>query len=67
MIELLIVACLAHGACRDFALLYDAREVSLMTCVARGQVELARWKQSHPHWRVMRWRCGLVAEGVSSI
>ena len=67
MIELLIAACLAQGECRDFALLYDAREASLMTCVTQGQVEVARWKQSHPHWSVKRWRCGLAAEGELSV
>jgi hypothetical protein len=58
VIELLIAACLAQGECRDFALLYDAREVSLTMCVTHGQIEVARWKAGHPEWRVERWRCG---------
>jgi hypothetical protein len=59
MIELLIAACLASsGDCRDFSLLYDAREVSLLTCVVSGRREVARWQASHPDWHVERWNCG---------
>jgi hypothetical protein len=62
MIELVIAACLASGDCRDFALLYDSREVSVMTCMVSGQTEIARWQDSHPGWRVVRWRCGFAGE-----
>ena len=62
MIELLIAACLVSG-CREFPLLYDAREVSLMTCMVSGQTEVARWQASHPEWRVARWRCGFADAG----
>ena len=51
MIELLIVACLGSGECRDFPLLYDSREVSLMTCQVAGQTEVARWQSGHLDWR----------------
>ena len=44
MIELLIAACLMTGECRDFSLLYDSREVSMMTCTTSGQAEVARWQ-----------------------
>ncbi|MBA3323956.1 MAG: hypothetical protein H0T41_01300 [Rhodobacteraceae bacterium] len=62
MIELLISACLMSGGCRDFPLLYDAREVSLMTCMVSGQAEVARWQASNPLWSVLRWRCGFAGE-----
>ena len=39
MIELANLACLAVEDCRDFSLLYDPREVSLMTCMVAGQAE----------------------------
>ena len=61
MIELLIAACLVSG-CREFPLLYDAREVSLMTCMVAGQAEIARWQEFHPLWTVRRWSCGFVDE-----
>jgi hypothetical protein len=62
MIELLIAACLVSGDCRDFALLYDAREVSVMTCTVSGQAEVARWQATNLRWRVVRWNCGLAGE-----
>ncbi len=66
MIELLIAACLTSGECRDFSLLYDAREVSVITCAVSGQIELARWQAGHPEWRIVRWRCGMVGETAQS-
>jgi hypothetical protein len=62
MIELIIVACLTSGECRDFPLLYDAREVSLITCSLAGQAEVAKWQSRHPDWRVARWGCGIAGE-----
>lgn len=60
MIELVIAACLVTGGeCRDFKLLYDAYDVSLMTCMVAGQPEIARWQESHTGWQVARWRCGI--------
>jgi hypothetical protein len=58
MIELLIVACLGTGECRDAPLLYDARDVSLMTCMVAGQGEVVRWQAENPGWTVRRWTCG---------
>ncbi|QDA35902.1 hypothetical protein E4L95_16850 [Paracoccus liaowanqingii] len=64
MIELLISACAlsTHIAqpppqCRDFSLLYDPREVSIVTCMIHGQPQVAMWKETHPTWRVKRWQC----------
>jgi hypothetical protein len=66
MIELLIAACLASGECRDFPLLYDPYEVSMLTCVTSGQAEVARWQTSHPEWRIVRWRCGVASASERS-
>ena len=58
MIELLISACLTTGPiCKDFSILFDQREVSLMTCMVGGQTVIAPWQQSHPAWKVRRWLC----------
>jgi len=62
MIELVIAACLANGDCRESRLTYDAREVSLMTCMTSGQTEVARWQQEHPAWRVKRWHCAIAQQ-----
>lgn len=58
MIALVIAACLnTTQECRDFELLYDSYEVSMMTCLAAGQPQVARWKMQHPKWQISRWRC----------
>lgn len=57
MTVLTIVACLATGECREFERLYDARQVSVMTCIVAGQAEVARWRRHHPRWRIRSWRC----------
>lgn len=60
VIELLISACLTTApGCRDFSLLFDAREVSLVTCMIEGQAVLAPWQQEHPGWQVQQWTCRL--------
>lgn len=57
MLELLIIACL-NGHCREFSQLYDAAEVSMLTCMMSGQTEVARWHAANPGWQVERWSCG---------
>jgi hypothetical protein len=64
MIELLISACALTSEpaghtppCREFSLLFDAREVSLMTCMLHGQAQIAQWKERHEGWGVERWQC----------
>lgn len=74
MIELLIKACILsshlsapEGECRDFSLLFDPREVSLITCMTQAQPIVAHWQQSHQKWEVRRWQCGMRSMNVSSI
>ncbi len=74
MIELLIKACVfstqltaPQGECRDFSLLFDAGEVSIMTCMTQAQPIIARWKDSHHNWEVQRWQCGMKSSAISSI
>lgn len=58
MIELLISACLSTGpVCKDVSLLFDSRDVSLMTCMINGQTVIAPWQQDNPEWQVKRWLC----------
>jgi hypothetical protein len=66
MIELMIVACLGSSECRDFPILFDAREVSLLTCMMSGQSEVARWQSVHPQWEIVRWRCNVAGAGRES-
>ena len=59
MIELIVVACLSSGTCQDFRSLYDAGEVSLLTCMTAAQPQIASWQAEHPVWEVRRWQCGI--------
>jgi hypothetical protein len=59
VIELVIVACVLAGECKETRLTYDARDVSLLNCMVFGQAEIARWQGQHPAWKVKRWSCGL--------
>ncbi|HET6619389.1 MAG TPA: hypothetical protein VFG64_05575 [Dongiaceae bacterium] len=67
MIELVIAACLATGHCKDTHLTYDSRDVSLMTCMIAGQVEVARWQTQHPAWQIKRWHCGIASQGNQAV
>jgi hypothetical protein len=58
MIELLLLACLATGECREFSKLYEGQQVSLLTCMVGGQREIVLWTEMNPGWKVVRWSCG---------
>jgi hypothetical protein len=36
-------------------LVYD--EMPVMACVLGAMPELATWRETHPNWRIARWRC----------
>lgn len=74
MIELIIKACLfsthitvVEGECRDFSLLFDPRDISVMTCMTQAQPIIAQWKESQQRWHVKRWQCGLKSNAISQI
>jgi len=68
MIELVIAACLSTAPeCRDFSLIYDAQDVSLMSCALHGQQTIAEWHASHQDWTVSRWACGFREPGSRDI
>jgi hypothetical protein len=69
MIELLIAACLSTGTpeCRDFSVLYDSNDVSVLACTLHGQRQIAVWKETHPGWRVARWTCSYKVPGAVDI
>ena len=59
MIELLVSVCLIDDPqrCKDVHLTYVAESVTPHQCVMYGQVELAKWSEGHPKWRISKWRC----------
>lgn len=71
MLELVISACLTTlqplsphpPPCREFSLLFDAQEVSLMTCMVQGQAQVAGWSAAHHGWVVQKYHCRLLGTG----
>ena len=64
MLEIAFVACAivtnAQGVneCKNYSLTYmEEASVSPMLCAFRGQVEIAKWTEEHPNWRVTKWSC----------
>jgi hypothetical protein len=57
MIELVFSACLAvfPSQCRTVHLTFV--DVSLMTCIVFGQMQIAEWVRHNPTWRVHRHWC----------
>ncbi|MEL6475683.1 MAG: hypothetical protein AAFR17_00025 [Pseudomonadota bacterium] len=59
MITLVFVTCLIASPidCKKRELpIYE--EMSPMACLIGAQGELARWREGHPGWRIVEWRCG---------
>lgn len=61
MIEIVVSVCsIVQGAtCKDVRLTYMAESVSPMECMMKGQVEMAKWQEGHPNWKIHRWSCGV--------
>lgn len=59
MIELAFTVCLiaASDTCTEKRLLF-AETMTPMQCLTGAQVELAKWSEAHPKWRITRWKCG---------
>ena len=58
MLRLIFTICMidAPDRCEERELLvYDRMPV--IACVTGAMPELATWRQTHPDWRIARWRC----------
>ena len=65
MIELVMVVCLMGdpAKCRDVTLSFEnpygtEHGVTPQQCMQTGQIEMSKWIEEHPNYRIMRWRCG---------
>jgi hypothetical protein len=59
MIELVMSVCLVSdpGRCKDVRLNFAEQNVSARECLFNGQVEMAKWSETHPDWKVASWQC----------
>lgn len=58
MLRLVFTVCMidAPDTCEQREMLvYEPMPV--MACVMGAMPELATWRQTHPNWRIARWRC----------
>lgn len=66
LMELILAICLlgAPGDCREERLSISLEETAPMQCMIGAQQIIAEWAQTHPKWKVEKWRCGRArAEG----
>lgn len=58
MITLVFSACLISNGdiCRDHRIPL-AMEASTVQCMFTAQLQIAKWTEEHPQWRVVRWQC----------
>jgi hypothetical protein len=58
MMQLILTACLTVSslACRETKVDIH-EEISELHCALSAQSRIAIWAESHPNWRVARWRC----------
>jgi hypothetical protein len=58
MIAIVISACLVGDphVCKDYRIPL-AIEVDANHCMTDAQPHFATWVESHPGWRIVRWRC----------
>ena len=64
MIEVLALICSLSEPekCKDLRLSFAAENLTPFQCFHYGQMELAKWREGHPNWRVAKFRCGHVGQ-----
>ena len=60
MVELIVSVCLQTDAshCKDVRLNFTEQNISTQECLFQGQIEIAKWSESHPGWHIEKWQCG---------
>ncbi|MDQ0507497.1 hypothetical protein [Xanthobacter agilis] len=56
---IVLYACLiqAPATCREEYINFSMEVSAPLACMTSSQVTLAQWSQSHPQWRIGRWKC----------
>lgn len=59
MIELVMSICLIAEPtkCKDVRLSFAEQNLTPHSCVMNGQIEIAKWIDTHPDWQVAKWGC----------
>lgn len=58
--ELILSICLvaSPGTCREEALSVNVEKLQVpMQCLMTAMPTIAEWSETHPKWKVLKWRC----------
>ncbi|MCJ8144192.1 hypothetical protein MKI84_14820 [Ancylobacter sp. A5.8] len=68
--ELILSICLITnpGTCREEAVSVNLEQPTIpVQCMMGALPVIAEWSESHPKWRVTKWRCGRPGAGGREI
>ncbi|WP_454914752.1 hypothetical protein [Xanthobacter sediminis] len=56
---IVLYACLisAPATCREEHINFSMEVSAPMACMSTSQATIAQWTETHPQWRVGRWKC----------
>ena len=59
MIELIFSVCLITepNKCKDIHQQIAESNITPQQCVHHGQIEMSKWTETHPDWKVIKWGC----------
>ncbi|MCA1408937.1 hypothetical protein I6F26_31580 [Ensifer sp. IC3342] len=64
LVDLVLTVCMLAdpGSCRTEHLYFEARG-SLFQCMVLAPAEIAKWSESHPSLKIVRWKCEFPEKG----
>lgn len=68
--ELVLSICLlaSPGVCKDESLSMSQEQPALSSsCIMAAPILIAEWCETHPKWKVIKWRCGQISESSKNI
>jgi hypothetical protein len=60
MLELILTVCLLADTtrCKDVTLtMVETHQVTPQQCFHNGQIEMVKWLEANPKWRIAKWKC----------
>ncbi|HEY5817468.1 MAG TPA: hypothetical protein VIU14_03565 [Mesorhizobium sp.] len=64
IVDLILTVCMAANgnACHDEHLYFESHG-SLMQCMFLAPAEMAKWSETHPKLKIIRWKCAYPDKG----
>jgi hypothetical protein len=69
MIELVFSVCMLAQpqTCKDVHMTFLEQKVSAAQCMMNGQFQMAEWVNTHPEWKIERFKCQAVQTAGADI